>query len=56
MSKSKDYSLTPTELEIMNALWETGIANVQTIQQHLSRELAYTTVQTMPLRHCSIGR
>jgi BlaI family penicillinase repressor len=47
MSKSKDYSLTPTELEIMNALWETGLANVQTIQQHLPRELAYTTVQTM---------
>lgn len=47
MSKSKDHSLTPTELEIMSALWETGPANVQTIQQHLPRELAYTTVQTM---------
>src|SRR5262249_61808011 len=29
------------------ALWETGPANVQTVQQRLSRELAYTTVQTM---------
>jgi len=47
MSKSKDYSLTPAELGIMSALWETGPANVQTIQQHLPRELAYTTVQTM---------
>jgi predicted transcriptional regulator len=47
MSKAKDHSLTPTELEIMNALWETGPANVQTIQQRLPRELAYTTVQTM---------
>jgi len=47
MSKSKDHTLTPAELEIMNALWETGPANVQTIQQRLPRELAYTTVQTM---------
>jgi len=47
MSKAKDHSLTPTELEIMNVLWETGPANVQTIQQRLPRELAYTTVQTM---------
>jgi predicted transcriptional regulator len=47
MGKTKDHSLTPTELEIMSALWETGPANVQTIQQRLPRELAYTTVQTM---------
>jgi predicted transcriptional regulator len=47
MSKAKDHSLTPTELEIMSVLWETGPANVQTIQQRLQRELAYTTVQTM---------
>jgi BlaI family transcriptional regulator, penicillinase repressor len=47
MSKVKDHSLTPTELEIMSVLWETGPANVQTIQQRLPRELAYTTVQTM---------
>jgi predicted transcriptional regulator len=31
----------------MHVLWETGAANVQTVQQHLKRELAYTTVQTM---------
>ena len=40
--------LTPLELEIMNVLWETGPANVQTVQANFkSRELAYTTVQTM---------
>jgi predicted transcriptional regulator len=32
----------------MNALWETGPANVQTVQAGMKgRELAYTTVQTM---------
>ena len=45
---SSDPSLTPLELEIMAVLWETGPANVQTVQAKLeSRELAYTTVQTM---------
>lgn len=40
--------LTPLELEIMSVLWETGPANVQTVQANFkSRELAYTTVQTM---------
>ena len=47
MEKRKTEHLTPLELEIMNVLWETGAANVQTVQQHLERELAYTTVQTM---------
>jgi BlaI family penicillinase repressor len=43
-----DQSLTPLELEIMSVLWETGPANVQTVQSRLQgRELAYTTVQTM---------
>ena len=46
-SDSKSDSLTPLELEIMHVLWETGPANVQTVQQALKRELAYTTVQTM---------
>jgi len=46
--KSSDASLTPLELEIMNVLWETGPAGVQSVQEKLtSRELAYTTVQTM---------
>jgi predicted transcriptional regulator len=46
--KNSDNALTPLELEIMNVLWETGPANVQTVQAHIEgRELAYTTVQTM---------
>ena len=46
--KISDPALTPLELEIMNVLWETGPANVQCVQSNLkSRELAYTTVQTM---------
>ena len=46
--KNSDPSLTPLELEIMNVLWETGPANVQTVQLKLTeRNLAYTTVQTM---------
>jgi len=47
-SKKPEQTLTPLELEIMNALWETGPANVQTVQTHMQgRDLAYTTVQTM---------
>ncbi len=46
--KVPDPPLTPLELEIMNVLWETGPANVQTVQAQLvERRLAYTTVQTM---------
>jgi len=47
MTARKPGQLTPLELEIMNVLWETGAANVQTVQKGLGRELAYTTVQTM---------
>ena len=47
MVRTKMEQLTPLELEIMHVLWETGAANVQTVQQKLKRELAYTTVQTM---------
>lgn len=46
--KSPELTLTPLELEIMKVLWETGPANVQTVQAKIeNRELAYTTVQTM---------
>ena len=46
--KSPEPALTPLELEIMKVLWETGPANVQTVQRGIKgRELAYTTVQTM---------
>jgi len=47
MARRKTEQLTPLELEIMDVLWATGPANVQSVQQHLERELAYTTVQTM---------
>ena len=47
MAKQKSEHLTPLELEIMQVLWQTGAANVQTVQQQLKRDLAYTTVQTM---------
>jgi BlaI family transcriptional regulator, penicillinase repressor len=47
MARRKTEQLTPLELEIMHVLWESGPANVQAVQQHLERELAYTTVQTM---------
>ncbi len=46
--KNADPPLTPLELEIMKVLWQTGPANVQTVQANFkSRALAYTTVQTM---------
>lgn len=47
MARPKSDALTQLELEIMNVLWESGPANVQTVQKALDRELAYTTVQTM---------
>src|SRR5688500_2686624 len=47
MARPKTENLTPLELEIMHVLWETGPANVQTVQQNLKRYLAHTTVQTM---------
>jgi BlaI family transcriptional regulator, penicillinase repressor len=47
--RRRDGELTPLELRIMSVLWESGPANVQTVQQRLSSAppLAYTTVQTM---------
>jgi len=47
MPRRKSEQMTPLELEIMQVLWETGPANVQTVQRELKRQLAYTTVQTM---------
>ena len=47
MPRRKSGQMTPLELEIMQVLWETGPASVQTVQHQLKRELAYTTVQTM---------
>src|SRR5436309_13869137 len=46
--KTRGQPLTGLELEIMNVLWDTGPANVQSVQARIrGRELAYTTVQTM---------
>ena len=46
--KKSEPALTPLELAIMKVLWETGPANVQTVQARIDgRDLAYTTVQTM---------
>ncbi len=47
--KKSTTLITPLELEIMQVLWETGPANVQTVQAALKTnpQLAYTTVQTM---------
>src|SRR5271156_7161464 len=47
--KKSTTLITPLELEIMQVLWETGPANVQTVQGGLKTDppLAYTTVQTM---------
>ena len=47
MARKETEGLTPVELEVMKALWSTGPANVQAVQQALSRDLAYTTVQTV---------
>lgn len=47
MPRRPSEQLTPVELAIMQVLWETGPATVQTVQQRLPREAAYTTVQTM---------
>ncbi len=49
MSRSKKESpaLTPLELEIMQVLWHAGPSNVQSVQERLGGNLAYTTVQTM---------
>ena len=47
MAPRNPEHLTELELKIMQVLWQTGPANVQTVQQQLDRPLAYTTVQTM---------
>jgi len=47
LPRKKPEQLTPLELEIMQVLWESGPANVQTVQRLLARPLAYTSVQTM---------
>jgi len=45
--QKKATQLTRLELQIMQVLWENGAGTVQAVQQKLSGEPAYTTVQTM---------
>jgi len=45
--KTHKQTLTPLELEIMQALWSEGPSKVAEVQTALKQELAYTTVQTM---------
>ncbi len=47
LQKNKAQHLTRLEMEVMNVLWDTAPATVQTVQHGLQRELAYTTVQTV---------
>jgi BlaI family transcriptional regulator, penicillinase repressor len=45
---TQEQRLTELELEIMKVLWDSGAAGVSAVQELLSsRDLAYTTVQTM---------
>jgi predicted transcriptional regulator len=44
---SKNQTLTPLELEIMQVLWQSGPSTVAEVQPKLHAQLAYTTVQTM---------
>jgi BlaI family transcriptional regulator, penicillinase repressor len=44
---SKNQTLTPLELEIMQVLWQSGPCTVGEVQPKLQAQLAYTTVQTM---------
>lgn len=39
--------LTPLEVKIMQVLWRDGPCNVQSVQEQIPGELAYTTVQTV---------
>ena len=45
--RKTNQTLTPLELEIMQALWEAGPCTVSEVLPKLKGQLAYTTVQTM---------
>lgn len=49
MKRKRPRQLTPVEMEIMNVLWESSPANVQTVRDRLpgQSQPAYTTVQTI---------
>lgn len=42
-----EVSFTDRELDVMAVLWEQGSATVTEVREHLSDELAYTTVLTV---------
>jgi BlaI family penicillinase repressor len=43
----RDEGLTKLELQVMQVVWRQGTSSVAEVQEGLSQELAYTTVQTM---------
>lgn len=47
MTRPSKTSLTKLELELMQVIWRLGSGTVGAVQADLSRDLAYTTVQTM---------
>jgi predicted transcriptional regulator len=47
MAKREKETLTKLELQIMQVIWKLGPSNVNSVQDGLEQELAYTTVQTM---------
>lgn len=47
MTRPSKTSLTKLELELMQVIWRLGGGTVGAVQAELSRDLAYTTVQTM---------
>ncbi len=47
MTRPSKTALTKLELELMQVIWRLGNGTVGAVQAELTRELAYTTVQTM---------
>ena len=47
MPKPEKTTLTKLELQIMQVIWKRGASTVTAVQEALTQDLAYTTVQTM---------
>ena len=47
MPKQQDIRLTDREAQVMEVLWSQGPSTVSEVREHLSDELAYTTVLTI---------
>jgi BlaI family transcriptional regulator, penicillinase repressor len=54
--RKEKSTLTNLELQIMQVIWKRGTSNVNEVQEALSQELAYTTVQTMLNILCRKGK